>query len=68
MLGFEGGQHLTGLNLNTLNKVWDLDLKSPREGGLDSVLFKMGDKSDLLERYILGRYYSNSDIKDYLSC
>lgn len=68
MLGFEAGQHLTGLNLNTLNKLRNLDLKSPREGGLNSVLFKMGDKSNLLERYILSRYYSNSDIKDYLSC
>ncbi|PKU41040.1 hypothetical protein llap_8655 [Limosa lapponica baueri] len=67
-LRFEGVQHLIRSNLNDLNKLQHLDLKSPREGGLNSVLFKMGDKSNLLERYILSRYYSNSDIKDYLSC
>lgn len=69
-LVLEGVWHLTGSNLNALNKLkhLHLHLKSPREGGLNSVLFKMSNKRDLLERYIVSRYYSNSDIKNYLSC
>lgn len=64
----EGVQHHTRPSLNALNKLQNLDLKSPREGGLNLALLKMGGKSDLLEKSILRRYYSNSGIKDYLSC
>lgn len=58
--------HLTGLN--ALNKLQNLDLKSPREGGLNSAPLKMGGESDLLEKSILRRYYSNSGVEDCLSC
>lgn len=60
--------HLTGPSLNALNKLQNLDLKSPREGELNSALLKMVGDSDLLEKSILRRYYSNSGIKDCLSC
>lgn len=46
---------LTGPSLNVLNKMQNLDLKSPREGGLNSAVLKMGGKSNLLEKSILRR-------------
>lgn len=52
--------HLTGPSLNALNKLQNLDLKSQREGGLNSALLKM-----VGEEWFTGKVHSKKILQQF---